>query len=277
MSITITTTRPVATVGEGLEMKYILTLIAALVSLPVLAMDLGQVEATINSCRNGVVCSCPRARINLVDLIKSCGNGPDIKLDQDSNFSNRREFEAWGKCGKEVFAANDEIRRYNAIFEHCQRPYSKSEDVRRPLANQPHISTGTPDSDKTLAEQQTEAKQRDPDDVDRLQAEAERRALAAAQQPRPTQQMPTANRKPPSQVAREYISQKHGRMAECVGGSVFKGRDVLCLSEYFFPGYPECDQDLVNGHAAYVCPGDEPEHIRQYGYIKQRYTSGQPW
>jgi hypothetical protein len=159
-------------------MKYILALIAALVSARTLAMDLGQVEATIQSCRNGVVCSCPPARISLVDLIKNCGRGPDIKLDQDSNFSNRKEFEAWGKCGKEVDAANDAIRRYNAIFDHCQHPYSKSEDVRRPLANQPHISTGTPDSDKTLAEQEAEAKQQDPDDIDRLQAEAERRARA---------------------------------------------------------------------------------------------------
>jgi len=187
-------------------MKSILALIAALVSAPVFAMDLGQVEATINSCRNGLVCSCPRARINLVGLIKTCGNGPDIKLDQDSNFSNRKEFEAWGKCGKEVDAANDEIRRYNAIFDHCQRPNSKSEDVRRPLTNQPHISTGTPDSDKTLAEQETEAKaaERAQEQALREQEAAgqaeEDRAYAAAHRPVIQPQPPSQQQQPQQMV-----------------------------------------------------------------------------
>ncbi|MGA2058117.1 MAG: hypothetical protein ABSG88_22780 [Bradyrhizobium sp.] len=163
-------------------MKYILILIAVLFSTSAFAVNLADVEAVLKSCQSGTSCSCPRARINFVDLEKSCGKNPTIQLDQNANWSNKKEFDAWGECAKEVEAANDKIRRYNSIFDHCQHPFAKNENVNRPLLNKPDYSKAAgPSSDKSLAEQVAEAKERDPDDVDRKVAAEEARQRAAEQ------------------------------------------------------------------------------------------------
>lgn len=161
-------------------MKYILILIAVLFNAPAFAVDLEEVEAVIKSCQSGTSCSCPRAKISLPTMKQICGEDPPIKLDSSGNWINKKEQDSYGECQKKAFKINDEISRYNSIFDHCQHPYAKNENVNRPLLNRPDYSKAAgPSSGKTLAEQVAEAKEQDPDDIDRKVAERERAQEAA--------------------------------------------------------------------------------------------------
>jgi hypothetical protein len=104
------------------------------------------------------------------------------------------------------------------------------------------------------------------------------RRNAAVPPPAAKVETPQAEQRPAQQreQERQYASENHGRMVECVNGSVYRHRDILCLGTTWFNG-GLCDQDIVNGHEAYVCPGNDQMHVDMYRTLKKNFTSGNSW
>jgi hypothetical protein len=120
-------------------------------------MDMASVEAIINSCQKGQICSCPRAKIARIDK-SVCGPEPQWILDNSlaiDGQGNAKKFDKYNKCLGEVLDANNKIDRYNSIFENCQHP--EASDGKTRFTNLPPREVYSGDG-KTLNEQVQDVK-----------------------------------------------------------------------------------------------------------------------
>jgi hypothetical protein len=181
-------------------------------------MDMASVEAIINSCQKGQICSCPRAKIAQINK-SACGPEPkwvsDNGLEIDGHH-NAEKFAKYNKCLDDLFTANTKIDTYNSIFDRCQNPHA--EDGKTKFTNLPSQPVYSGDG-KTLYEQVQDVKAAE-------QAE-EARAYAAAH-PQMTLQSPAPTQQSSSQ--RETTSNgKH--VIECMSGRGGNDRHLVCLTE----------------------------------------------
>jgi hypothetical protein len=157
-------------------------LLLLLTAAPALGMDMASMEAIINSCQKGQICSCPRAKIARIGK-SACGPEPEWILDGNSLAidpnGNAKKFDKYNKCLQEVLDANLKIDRYNGIFENCQRPHASDEKTK--FTNLPARPIYSGDG-KTLNEQVQDVKA-----AEAARQAEEARAYAAAHPPVATQ------------------------------------------------------------------------------------------
>jgi hypothetical protein len=158
-------------------------LLLLLTAVPASGMDMASVDAIINSCQKGQICSCPRAKIARIDK-SACGPEPQWILDDPNSLGiddhgNAKKFDKYSKCMDDLFNANIKIDRYNSIFESCQHPGASDGKTR--FTNLPARPSYSGDG-KTLNEQVQDVKAAEAE----RQAE-EARAYAAAHPPAVTQ------------------------------------------------------------------------------------------
>jgi hypothetical protein len=162
-------------------------LLLLLIAAPVSGMDMASVEAIINSCQKGQICSCPRAKLKSIDSESACGKappGPDYHNLTDATVkAYGGQVEVYTKCMQDVFYTNLKIYKYNEIFDRCQRSENSSSFKNKP----PHeIYSG---DGKTLNEQVQDVKAAERAQEQALrQQEAARQAVEAARAAQDTPQ-----------------------------------------------------------------------------------------
>jgi hypothetical protein len=177
-------------------------LLLLLTAAPALGMDMASMEAIINSCQKGQICSCPRAKIARIGK-SACGPEPEWILDGNSLAidpnGNAKKFDKYDKCLQEVLDANLKIDRYNGIFENCQRPHASDEKTK--FTNLPARPIYSGDG-KTLNEQVQDVKA-----AEAARQAEEARAYAAAHPPVATQPPAVQPTQAPSPQNTENIYQ----------------------------------------------------------------------
>jgi hypothetical protein len=136
-------------------------------------MDMGSMDAIINSCQKGQICSCPRAKLKRIDPESACGKAPVADYNNLSAASVKAfsgQVEVFKKCTDDVFETNLKIYKYNEIFDRCQKSESSSSFKNKPPRE---IYSG---DGKTLNEQVQDVKA-----AERAQEQALREEEAAGQ------------------------------------------------------------------------------------------------
>jgi hypothetical protein len=170
--------------GNPLMLRFT-PLLLLLIGGPALGMDMASMEAIINSCQKGQICSCPRAKVARIDK-SVCGPEPQWVLDNSlaiDGQGNAKKFDKYNKCLGEVLDANNKIDRYNGIFESCQHPEASDKKAR--FTNLPSRPIDAGDG-KTLNEQVEDVKAAERAQEQALREQEAARAAPAAQ-PAPTQ------------------------------------------------------------------------------------------
>jgi hypothetical protein len=202
---------------------------------------MASVEAIINSCQKGQICSCPRAKIARIDK-SACGPEPQWISDPNSlvidGHDNVKRFDKYSKCMDDLFNANIKIDKYNDIFERCQNP--QASDGKTRFTNLPARPNYSGDG-KTLNEQVQDVKAAERAQERALreqeaarQAEENRAYAAAHPSAAPQQQQPAG-----------LMTADGKHIIQCLRGMGGNLNHLICLTVE--PSTQSADNSHVNG------------------------------
>jgi hypothetical protein len=221
-------------------------LLLLLIAVPASGTDMASVEAIINSCQKGQICSCPRAKIARIDK-SACGPEPEWISDANSlvidGHGNAKKFDKYNKCLDELFDANIKIDKYNDIFERCQHP--EASDGKTRFTNLPARPSYSGDG-KTLNEQVQDVKA-----AERAQEQALREQEAARQAEQDRAYAAAHPSAAPQQQQPAGLMTDDGRhIIQCLRGIGGNPNHLVCLTVE--PSTQSADNTTVNGLQAGV-------------------------